>query len=229
MAENPWRVVAKSSMGLQNLGMRLFLMILLFCQVAGAQYEKYEAYQTFSDLERYERDYGLAFLVSGVSYLIDEKNQVSGTSVNDRSRLVTLMDLKLSYIFRGGFYFGILFGSESQNINRGGPKTSRESLGFSFGYVRYGWTFLGSWLAHSVQKVEGATDVSEYAKGSGFQLDLAYHWRLNSYFSLGPQLSYKSITYREAESATGAVDADADSTHNILVPMVSLIINLYRG
>lgn len=209
---------------------KILLMFTVFFSISShAQYEEYESYQTFSDLDKYQRDYGLVVIPAGIYYLIDESNSVPGATVSDRQREVLLYDLRMAYIFRGGFTFGLLYSGESQNINNGGPKTDRSSIGLSFGYIKWGWTFVGSYLPYSLQTLSGTTDVSEYSKGSGFQLDFAYHFRLSPYFSIGPQLSYKNIIYKEGESATTNLDATADSNHSVLTPMISLMINLYRG
>lgn len=207
----------------------ILTIVLLFSLPLHAQYDEYESYQTFSDLDKYQRDFGLVVLPAGVYYLIDENNEVPGAGVTDRQREVMLFDVRMAYIFRGGFTFGLLYSGESQDINRGGPKTQRNSIGLTFGYIKWGWTFMGSYLPYSVQTLSGTTDVSEYSKGSGFQLDFAYHFRLGRFFSIGPQLTYKNIIYKEAESAATSVDADSNSKHSVLVPMVSVMINLFRG
>lgn len=206
-----------------------FLSLFFLSSYSSAQYEEYESYQTFSDLDKYQRDYGLVLLPGAVYYSIQESNTVGSSTVSDRKRNVLFYDARMYYIFRGGFTFGLLYGGESQDINGGAPKTQRTNIGMTFGYIKWGWTALATYLPYSVQTLSGTTDVSEYSKGSGFQMDFAYHFRLGSNFSIGPQITYKNIQYKEAESATTSVDADASSTHTVVVPMISIMINLFRG
>ena len=193
------------------------------------QYEEYESYQTFSDLDQYQRDFGLVLLPSAIYYSVNESNSVTGSTVNDRKRDVSLYDLRMYYIFRGGFTFGLLYGVESQDINGGGPKTDRTNIGLTFGYIKWGWTALASYLPYSVQTLSGTADISEYSKGSGVQLDMAYHFRLGRYFSIGPQITFKSINYKEGESVATGSDATASSTHTVLTPMISMMFNLFKG
>ena len=211
--------------------LRLITVILLFSSSGAAQYDEYESYQTFSDLDKFQRDYGLVFL-PGLTYSsIKENNDVTGATVNDRSRSLLFYDLRLGYIFRGGFYFGILYAGEAVDINSAAPKNERESVGLSFGYMHWGWALTGTFYPYSKQTLvgSGATDVSVYSEGIGYQVDAAYYFRLGHYFSIGPQIVYKSLSYGKAESASTSVNANANSQHDIFTPMVSLLINLYRG
>jgi len=206
-----------------------FLILFSLPAFSHAQYEEYESYQTFSDLDKYQRDYGLVLLPGAVYYSIQEANSVSGATVSDRKRNVLFYDVRMYYIFRGGFTFGLLYGGESQDINGGAPKTERSNIGLTFGYIKWGWTVLSTYLPYSIQTLSGTADVSEYSKGSGFQLDFAYHFRLGNHFSIGPQITYKNIQYKEAESATTSIDTTSSSTHSVVVPMISIMINLFRG
>lgn len=209
--------------------LKIIIAVLLTSTAAFSQYEEYESYQTFSDIDKYQRDYGLVVIPSLMYSSVDESNEVTGASVNDRARDLFFYDFKIGYIFRGGFYFGLLYAGESVDINSNSPKTTRESLGASIGYIRHGWSLAATLFPYSKQDLDGTADVAKYSEGLGFQLDAGYFFRLSPYFSLGPQLTYKSIQYSDAESATTSVTADANSTHSVFTPMLTLMINLYRG
>ncbi|MCJ8275294.1 MAG: hypothetical protein MJK18_00495 [Bdellovibrionales bacterium] len=207
----------------------LIIFATLFSVNSWAQYEDYESYQTFSDLDEYQRDYGLVFMPAATFFQVDENNSVSGQNVNNRKREIFLYDLKLYYIFRGGFTFGLLYGNERQVVNSNAPKTERTNIGLTFGYVRWGWTALATYLPYSIQTLEGTADISEYSKGTGVQVDLAYHLRLSRWFSVGPMMSYRYINYDQAENATTSVNANASSTHSEFIPFISLMFNIHRG
>lgn len=207
----------------------LSILIVFASSNLFAQYEEYESYQSFSDLDKYQRDFGLIITPSLMYTGVDEANDVPGATVNDYSRNLFFYDIKMGYIFRGGFYFGLLYAGETQNIDFSNPQTSRESVGLSIGYYRFGFAISGTYFPYSKQTITGADDASEYSDGMGYQLDLAYYFRLGRYFSIGPQMVYKTINYKEAESATGTIDVDGNSKHTIFTPMISLLFNLYRG
>ncbi len=209
--------------------MRIFLFIILFAHSAvQAQYEDYKSYETFSDLDKWQRDYGLVFSPSLFYNRIDENNQVTGGGVADRTRSFLFYDIQLGYIFRNGFYFGVLYTGETQDIDGSAPLTSRTSLGASFGYVKYGWALKGTFFPYSKQALENVAE-SDYTEGLGFQVDATYYFRLGRFLSIGPQLVYKSFRYGKAESASTNVTADASSQHDVFTPMISFLINIYRG
>ena len=211
--------------------LKILLSALFFASTALGQsaYEEYESYQTFTDIDKYQRDYGLVFLPAMMYTSVDENNSLdNGGSINSRGRDLFFYDVKLGYIFRGGFYFGLQYSGDAVDINGSQPKNTRESVGISFGYNRAGVALTGTFFPYSKQTLEGA-DAAQYSDGMGFQLDAAYYFRLGNYFSFGPQLTYKSIQYTEAESASTNVNFDANSTHGIFTPMLAIMINLYRG
>ena len=211
----------------------MFLLILIstflgFDQ-ASAQYEDYSSYQSFTDLDEAQTDYGLYFSPSLMYLAVDEDNEINNFNATDRSRGVLAYDLKLGYIFRDGFSFGILFSADNVTVNGGNPENDRESVGLNFGYMTGGFAISATYFLTSTQNLTGAGDVSQYSEGTGYQVDVGYFYRLNSFFSLGPQIVYKSFTYTEGESATTRLKADASSTHTFFTPMFAMFFNLYRG
>jgi hypothetical protein len=88
---------------------------------------------------------------------------------------------------------------------------------------------VGTFFPYSKQELENTADISRYSEGLGFQLEAGYFFRLNRHFSIGPQFVYKNIQYGEGVDALTSVSGDASSSHTIFTPMVSLLINLYRG
>jgi len=210
--------------------LRLILVLCFISSSALAEdYDEYKTYDTFTELDKYQRDFGLIFLPGLMYSNIEENNEISGATVSDRKRGLIYYDVRLGYIFHSGFYFGILYGGESQDINNSQPMTSRESVGMSFGYMRRGWAFTGTFYPYSKQTLENTTDISAYTEGLGYQLDAAYYFRIGSHFSFGPQLVFKSFRYGKGENATTSVNNDASSQHDVFTPMITIMINLYRG
>lgn len=208
----------------------VFLICLFFSATTFAQYDDYQSYQTFTDLDRDQIDFGLVFVPSFGYLSINEQNDVPGDTVIDRKRDVLLYDLRMGYVFRGGFYFGILVTGESHEVNTRAPKADRQGVGLSLGFLKNGWNVTGHFFPYSKQELVGTGDtISEYSNGTGFQLDAAYYFRISRYVSVGPQLVYKSFQYGEAENSVTNNDSSAGSTHTVLSPMLSFMFNLYRG
>ena len=203
----------------------LVLLQALSISVSHAQYEDYEGYQNFGLDESRYTEYGFAFTPSLIYLDITEDNQYTGGTATDRSRTVGLYDLRLGYFFRRGFYFGMAYSLENQKINQSGVETDRTSIGMTLGYKKRGWTLFATYFLHSAQTLENTSDnITDYSKGSGFQFDFSYHFKVSPFFSLGPMVTYKSFQYKEAQNSSNST-TDASSTHSALTPMLSLMFH----
>jgi hypothetical protein len=210
--------------------MKLIILSLLFVpHLAWSQYEDYASYDSFTELDNRQKDWGLVFLPSFIYTSTSEANETTGATAIDYERTTLSYDVRIGYIFKSGFYFGCLYAGENSDVDNSLPETSRTSFGFSFGYIKWGFQAAATFYPYSRQEITSAPNiVQSYSKGTGFQVDVGYLYRLNDTFSVGPQLVYKSINYGEAISTTNAV-TDANSAHNIFTPMLAVMINLYRG
>jgi hypothetical protein len=210
----------------------LIFVLCLISSVSRAQYEDYDSYETFSELDRFERDFGLMMTPSFMYLDVNEDNDVTNVTVNDRIRGLLFYDIRLGYGFHSGFYFGILYSGETQNVENSATSSlqnSRESIGLTVGYIKRGWALTASFLPYSKKTASTeVTDIAVYSEGMGFQLDAAYYFRLGRFVSVGPQLTFRSIQYRKGEQAANQVNSDANSQHTIFTPMISMIFNLYR-
>jgi|GEM_PF-3465084 len=158
---------------------------------------------------------------------INERNSVTGGTATNYERGLTLMDFKLGHTFRGGFYFGLMYSNESHGVSDLSLVNNRESFGVSAGYLKGGWSFVGTYFFQSRQLIEPETEAYiEYDEGSGFQIELGYHFYISKYIHVGPTVVYKDFRYSEAEDSAGT-DAEADSRHSVITPMLSLIFVLH--
>lgn len=201
----------------------LVLLILLFSSRLEAQFDNLLEMD-----EAPSGHYGLVLVPSVMFNNINENNQATGATLVDRSRSLLFYDIRLGYISLSGFYFGFMFAGETQDINTRSPVSTRQSMGVSFGFIKYGWALTGSLLPYSKQALTNSADIANFSEGMGYQVDVAYYFSLGRYFSVGPQLVYKDIHYGKAENASTRVNSDASSQHNVFTPMLSMMINLYR-
>lgn len=180
-------------------------------------------------LER-EGHSGVLFAPALTYLTISETNSVSSLpTASNHNRNLSFYDIKLGHVFEGGFYFGVAYAIESQDIDNGGPKTNRDSFGISAGYKYEGFLGIAHYYLTSKQKVTSTTDpVGDYSDGSGFQIDLSYHWFITDYFGIGPMLSYKSFSYKKAEAITTGTDYSSSANHSLFLPMVNMIFYLYK-
>ena len=148
----------------------------------------------------------------GISYNDWERND--GTTTSKIAR--TTIDLRLGYTLPMGFYFGGMYTIENDTL--GSTDVSTDRIGATVGYHNpMGFTALFTY--HLV----GNSDIGtgELSGGSGMQFDLAWVFPLASSFSLGPQLTYRSIEYSKF-TATGSAEVDTDYTDTQIVPYINL-------
>lgn len=109
---------------------------------------------------------------------------------------MTLGDIKVGYLNGNGLYLGGLYGFGSSESDAGaGAIDNKETVyGASIGYVgATGFYLTGHYL------FAGKTDVLE--EGNGFQLDFGHLSNVTSTFVVGVQVSYRSIDYKEKDTA----------------------------
>ena len=209
----------------------LFVLLSFFNTAEARDYGDYHNdHDNDSSSSRTADHWGYLLMPSFTYIDVDEDNEVPGgaTAANDYRRGVTLFDAKLGHTFRGGFYVGVMYANELHGISDIDLANTRESFGVSAGFLKGGWSVIATYFFHSRQLIEPDTEpYVEYDDGQGFQIELGYHFQVNSFLHIGPTIAYKNFTYAEAEDATG-VDADADSNHTMLTPMLSMIFVLHK-
>ena len=154
---------------------------------------------------------GILFAPS-VTYLTQEQENknVAKTDVK-----LSIIDLRLGYVFDMGLYFGGIYSLIDNDILTNGSD-------FHFGpSVGYFWKGL---LATFTYHVYGEKDLFsggvKYANISGYQLDVAYALPLTKSFSFGPQLSYYAINYKEAQ--TNGLAAETDYKWSGVIPQFAM-------
>lgn len=121
----------------------------------------------------------------------------------------------LGYTLTNQLYLGVIYEVLSQSNDTDTLKDT--NLGASIGYRANGWEI----TAHYFLSAENELSITnKLTDGNGFGLDLAYLWSINSAFYLGPQLSYRSLTYSKY-SVSGNKTA-ADTSQSYMLPYVVL-------
>lgn len=98
-----------------------------------------------------------------------------------------VVDVKAGYLHGSGLYLGANYSLEKSNDDDG------FSVGPTVGYAHYSG-FYALFTYYVLAEYETAAG-NEYTEGMGPQVDLGWVFPLTSVMSLGPQISYKSISY----------------------------------
>ncbi|MBY0316716.1 MAG: autotransporter outer membrane beta-barrel domain-containing protein [Bdellovibrionales bacterium] len=152
------------------------------------------------------------------SYFKDETTNKNNAADDSESKR-TMFDIKLAYLHYSGLYLGGIYTTGKI----GDDKTS--GVGPTLGYSHYsGFYALFSYYLMSKYEVDPNTSgltYRELSDGMGAQVDIGWVFPLTSTFSIGPQISYRSINYKKAEDGAG-LEFDSDITKSSISPYVSL-------
>lgn len=144
----------------------------------------------------------------GLSYLkIEDEN--TGTTTETE---ISSYDLKLGYVGSSGLYLGGMY----QMSKIGDDKAT--AVGPTLGYSHYSGFY--ALFTYFLMAQQDAGSGSEFTDGMGPQVDLGWVFPVTRVFMIGPQVSYRSISYDKFK-ANGA-SVDADYTRSNILPYISL-------
>ncbi len=121
-------------------------------------------------------------------------------------------DLKLGFVDASGLYLGGMY--QMSKLNNDNAFAVGPTLGFSH-YSGFYALFTYFLVA---EQDNGAN--STFTDGMGPQIDLGWIFPLTSSFFIGPQISYRSISYEKQDTA--GVSTDVDFTRTNILPYISL-------
>lgn len=152
----------------------------------------------------------------GVGYYTNTTEE-SGAEVDSKQ---TRVDARIGYILPMGLYLGGNYAFTSGESCASGQGCSDESgflIGPSLGY----FSMMGFYTLFTYHIMGEQGDADKYTGGKGPQLDLGWVFPLTSYFSIGPQLTWRSVEYDKFE-ASGATAVDTDRKETSIAPYISL-------
>jgi hypothetical protein len=187
---------------MKNLLLKIFCSVVIFVAASAA----------FA-----EGSAGIHFLPK-LMYMINNTNNNGSTSNSSR----ILADGGLGYKFMSPLYIGAQYGYDSTSTTSGGTTTATYSgYGPSVGLMTDNVDFIFTYYVSSqFQNTSGST--TTYT-GNGWQLDFAYLFPIGGKATLGPALSYRSLTYTTVQPAVGP-STSTNYTYTTLLPYIALNI-----
>ena len=129
---------------------------------------------------------------------------------NTKSAETSAYDLRLGYLAPSGLYIGGMYSLYKDGDNKGFSGAA------TLGYYHYsGFTALFSY--HLIGDMDRDASFT-YKDGMGPQIDIGWNFPLTSSFSIGPQMTYRSLNYKKSDPDTPNVDF----TRSMIYPYVSL-------
>lgn len=150
-----------------------------------------------------------------VSYLDRELNDNSNPAASSN---LSIIDMKLGYIFDMGLYIGALYSLIDDEIT---SDSSDFHFGPSIGYYNSGFFVSGTFYIFGERDL--AAGNTKYADVSGFQLDFAYAVPINKTLSIGPQITYHKVKYSDAQ--VSGLSSPTSYEWKGITPYAALFVN----
>lgn len=148
-----------------------------------------------------------------ITYSSTEIESPGGTTDSDSM----VIDLKVGYQHASGLILGANY--SMNNMALFNDDDSGFSLGPMVGFSHYnGFYALFSYFI--MGEFEQGNSTTTLTEGMGPQVDIGWVFPITSSFSLGPQITYKSITYDTIESA--GVETTQENTITEINPFITL-------
>ncbi len=143
------------------------------------------------------------FVVSpNISYQSTKFTQTDPAAA-DSDGSETLIDARFGYVLPTGLYLGGMYAHSSFDD---GNSTSGFLAGPTVGY----YSMIGFYAMlsyHILGEIEQGAG-QKYTGGKGPQVDVGWVFPLSSYFSLGPQITWRSVEFDKLEGNGASVNAD---------------------
>lgn len=146
----------------------------------------------------------------GLSYLSSDVDNNGATSESSNLRA----DVRLGYVMPMGLYLGGMYAHLSNDS--GSSDSSGSLIGPTVGYS----SMMGFYTLLTYHIIGEVGDTTKFTGGKGPQIDIGWVFPLSSGFAIGPQFTYRSISFDKVE--TGGVSTDTDYTETTIAPYLSL-------
>ncbi len=148
---------------------------------------------SFSFLLLASVSFGSFIFSPSLSYLEQTVEDNNNAKVDTK---MTLLDLRLGYIFESGLYVGGLYSVHDNEIL---SDASDSYFGPSIGYFYNGLLLAGTYYLYGERDLTNGT--TKYSSVNGFQVDLSYAIKVTDIFYLGPQITYHSVKFTDSQVA----------------------------
>jgi hypothetical protein len=151
-----------------------------------------------------------------VSYMTEE-TEVSGVS-SEYNKM--FLDFRLGYLHASGLFLGGMYSMSS--LADGNDSHKGYAVGPTLGFSHYsGFYTLFTYFLMAEQDQMNGTDTA--TDGMGPQIDIGWAFPVTATFHIGPQLTYRSVTYDKMDQSGTSVTLE--STRTDIMPAINLWFN----
>lgn len=144
--------------------------------------------------------------------------QETGTIAGDQTSFHT--DYRAGYLTGMGLYFGMI---HSRSVATGSYGINESSWGNTVGYFYGIAQLMVSYYMLSTNSESSPTQSITRSEGSGLQFDLNFIFPLQGHLSIGPVLTFKTLTYKKQENPGGIITNNAQS-ESYIYPYLGIML-----
>ncbi|MCC6276496.1 MAG: hypothetical protein IT289_01125 [Oligoflexia bacterium] len=171
---------------------------------------------------------GSGFVLAPDVMYTNDNLQLSATSKSDTSRIEVggRVGWKFSSpLYLGGIY--VMDNTSTKPASGASTESNVSGYGASVGLITdNGFALIAHYVISSeFRSVTGSTPASKitYSEGSGFQVDIGYHWMVGSKLRIGPEFSYSSLNFKKQKADNASTTSTADVKYTGIRPSIGFV------
>lgn len=147
-------------------------------------------------------------------------NPTYGVYQTDRNSTMSQVELRVGYKFDFGLYLGGFYNLVSQSYFKSPVNSASEDyyLGVQVGYEYNGIYGLAGYVVNGDQDMNSGG--TKYSGAHGFQMTLGYRLPIVEDIYLGPELTYRKVSFKDIE--VSGVASSANRHDAVLIPSIAL-------
>lgn len=147
------------------------------------------------------------------SYMTEK---VEDTGVTSSEYTKSFYDFRLGYLHSSGLFLGGMYSMSSYDA---GFNQKGFAVGPTIGFSHYsGFFALFTYFLMAESDIDATNTMTD---GMGPQIDIGWAFPITSMFHLGPQITYRSITFDKVDPGSTSIDI----TRSDIVPAINLWFN----
>jgi hypothetical protein len=147
---------------------------------------------------------------------VSEKGDLNGAQFEDN---MTFLDFRLGYLHSSGLFLGGMY--SMTNLSDVNDSNKGYAAGPTLGFSHYSGFY--ALFTYFLVAEQDASPTQTFTDGMGPQLDVGWAFPLTAMFHLGPQISYRSITFDKEDNA--GVSTSVENKLTYFMPAIVLWFN----
>lgn len=147
---------------------------------------------------------------------ISEETEISGAQGEDNK---TFLDFRLGYLHSSGLFLGGMYAMT--NFSNTSDSNKGYAAGPTLGFSHYSGFY--ALFTYFLVAEQDRSSTQTFSDGMGPQIDIGWAFPLTAMFHLGPQISYRSLTFDKVDNS--GVSTSEENKLTYFMPAIVLWFN----